>query len=239
MFLLGQQLRRWKEARIGLFEVGEVVDETLALRDWDGVNRQATGSWFRAITLNIGGVNLYRENLGQILLTYLAPWEPAADLFCSLGYGMCQAPAEAVLLLDYLGLQHPEVVCRPLPWNVNRAAADQYLRQWRQREWHGWLQERLRFPFLAFVATPPDGRPQLLSVNSLLPSTPEQARLLGVYLEVLLEGGNQVLMAGGTNVIPLDVTSPNRLALAEYHAYRERVGPPPAARHAPQFLDLS
>ena len=233
-----QQLRRWKEARIGLFEIGEVADDKLALRDWDGVNGTAASPWFEAIALNIGGVNIYRKDRGQILLTYLAPWQPAEDLYCALGYGTTSDKAQTALLLDVLGLQHPEVVCRPLPWNVGRAAADQYLRQWRQREWQGWLQERLRFPFLAFVASPPDGRPSLLPVNSLLPSTPEQAREVGIYLEVVPEAGQQVVVAGGTALIPLDVTSSNRLVLAEYQAYRKRVGPPPASRNAPQFLDL-
>jgi hypothetical protein len=46
----------------------------------------------------------------------------------------------------------------------------------------------------------------------------------------MLKGGGEVLAAGGTHVMPLDVTSRNRLALAEHHAYRERTGPPPARR---------
>jgi hypothetical protein len=172
------------------------------------------------------------------MLTYVAPWQPSEGVFCAMGYGMKTDKEQTALALDYLGLRHPDVVCRPLPWKTSRAAAEQHLRQWRQREWHGWLRERLRFPFLALVLSPPDGRPRLLPVHDLLPSTPEQARQMGIYLDVILEGGKEVLVAGGTNVVPLDVTSPNRLALAEYHAYRERVGPPPAARNAPRFFDL-
>jgi hypothetical protein len=233
-----EQLRRWKEARIGLFEVGAVADDLVALREWDGLQRTATGPWFRAIGLNIGGVNWYRDARGQVMLTYVAPWQPSEGVFCAMGYGMKTDKGQTALALDYLGLRHPDVVCRPLPWKASRAAAEQHLRHWRQREWHGWLRERLRFPFLALVLSPPDGRPRLLPVHDLLPSTPEQARQLGIYLDVILEGGKEVLVAGGTNVVPLDVTSPNRLALAEYHAYRERVGPPPAARNAPRFFDL-
>ena len=65
-----------------------------------------------------------------------------------------------------------------------------------------------------------------------MPSTPRQVQEAGIYFAVGREGG-RVLIAGGTGLTPLDVTSVNRLALAEYLAYRERVGPPPNPRYTP------
>jgi len=43
---------------------------------------------------------------------------------------------------------------------------------------------------------------------------------------------------GLTNVIPLDVCSPNWMALMEYGTYREEVGPPPGLRGQPRFVNL-
>src|SRR5207244_1439395 len=55
-----EQLRLWKQARIGLFEVGGVRDDTVGLQEWDAVRGAAIGPAVRAITLNIGGINLFR-----------------------------------------------------------------------------------------------------------------------------------------------------------------------------------
>ena len=130
-----RQLLQWKEARIGLFEIGDVADETLGLQEWDAVSQTATGAPFRAITLNIGGVNTFRSSRGSVMLTYISPWVAEENLYCSLGYSQTAAKRDSVLLLPYLGLKHPEVVSRPLPWKASRAGADQFLRQWRSREW--------------------------------------------------------------------------------------------------------
>jgi hypothetical protein len=232
-----EQLRRWKEARLGLFEIGEVADDTVALCPWDVVTGRADGPWFRALTLNIGGVNQLANARDHIELTYVAPWLPEENLYCGLGYGQSAPKSDSGLLAAYLGLQHPEVASRPLPWKVNPAAAEQYLRQWRSREWSSWLGERLQFPFWALVSTPPRGMPQVKEIAGLLPSTADQARQFGFYFEVELRKG-EMLAVGGTHVTPLEITSPNRMALAEYQAYRERVGPPPGTRGQPTFLDL-
>ncbi len=191
------------------------------------------GPPLRAISLNIGGVNIYRNARAKVNLTYLAPWVPEAQLFCGLGYGMTVDKPDATPFLLHLGLRHPEVVARPLPWNVRGPVEKEYLRQWRAREWHGWLRERFRFPFPALVAMPPVGEPVLKQVTGLVPSTPQQARDFGIYLEVPL--GREMVVAGATLVTPVDVTSSNRLALAEYQAYRDREGPPPGTRGQPLY----
>jgi hypothetical protein len=231
-----EQLRLWKAAEVGLYEIGEVQNDTITLRAWDPIQGTTTGRPLRAIGLNIGGAPSYGQLAEAITVTYLAPWVPADNLYCAMGYGTTLPKRDVALLVPYLCLRQPAVVCRPLPWNVHRAKARDYLRQWRGREWHGWLSERLRFPFWAVVATPPDGEPKLLQVTELLPSTPLHARQFGIYLAVPYK--DSVLAAGGTLVEPMDMTSPNCLALAEYRAYRDCAGPPPGTRGLPPFTEV-
>ncbi len=220
-----EQVRLWGQARIGIYVVGEVADDLVTLQEWSP-GPQGLGPPFRAVALNIGGVNAYRQKRGVALLTYVAPWRPEEVLFCVMGYGLEGRQGNLAPFLPYLGLRHPEVVARPLPWKEGRAAEREWLRLWRQRDWQGWLEERLQFPFQALVGVGPN-RLELLDVQGLIPSTPEKARSFGIYFHVARDRGQEALAAGGTTVTPLDVTSVNRMALAEYHAYRELAGPPP------------
>lgn len=230
-----EQLRLWKSAEIGLFEVGEVRDDLVTLEAWDPVQESYCGYPLRAVSLSLGGAEAYRQCKGAVTLVYLAPWVPADNLYCAMGYGKSLPKTHVAQLVQYLGLRHPEIVCRPLPWNLNRPAANEYLRQWRQREWQSWLGERLRFPFWAMVATPPDGKIEVRQVTELLPATPQRAQHLGIYLAVLNE--ELLLAAGATHVKPIEVASPNALPLAEYRAYREQVGPPPGTQGMPAFME--
>ena len=62
-------------------------DDLAELREWDAYAGTAVGPWLRVIALNIGGVNFYRKHEGQLTLTYVAPWAPAEQLHCAMGYG--------------------------------------------------------------------------------------------------------------------------------------------------------
>lgn len=229
-----EQLRLWKQAQIGLFEIGTVADDRVTLLEWDGVARTSRGTPLQAISLNIGGVNIYSAHRGKVQLTYLAPWVLEDQLYCAMGYGAMLDKKNASMLLPFLGLQHPEVAGRTLPWKVSRAAADEYLRAWKNREWYHWFKERMEFPFQAFVSMPPEGHLEVNEVCSLIPVSPKQAYQLGIYFEVKLSI-NQPMVAGGTAITPVEIGSPQRLALAEYHAYRDRAGPPPGTRGRPSF----
>jgi len=44
-----EQLRRWKEARIGLYEVGKVRRGTVVLQEWDPVSQSSVGEPFNAM----------------------------------------------------------------------------------------------------------------------------------------------------------------------------------------------
>ncbi len=231
------QLRLWKEARLSLLEIGELRDDVAELRAWDPYLGQPAGPWLRVIALNVGGVNYYRKLRGHITLTYVAPWAPRDQLFCAMGYGSA-VPKNAIgVLLPFLGLQHPEIVGRPMPWNVSRHAEQEYLHVWETREWHSWLSARLQFPFLALVIQSPRQAPKLRQVVDLLPSTPQQAHDFGIYFDVPLDAGGAGAV-GATGITPLDVTSPGLAALQEYFAYRKRVGPPPGMVGQSTFLRI-
>jgi hypothetical protein len=231
-----EQLRRWKEATLSTFEIGGTQDETVELRPWDVIKGTPTGAPIRAITLNIGGINLFTKEAGRILLSYLAPWLPAENLYCGMGYSLMVPKREAVQLIPILWLRHMGVVSRPLPWKVNRATVEEYRDQWLTRDWHRWLGDRLRFPFQALIPLPPSGKLQLCEVTGLVPSTPRQAYQFGIYLEV--PEGTEMIVVGGTAVTPVDVQSTNMTVLREYQDYRDWAGPPPGTVGQPSFTRL-
>lgn len=226
------QLRRWQQAKIGLYEIGPVEEDTVALQEWDPVQRMAVGPKFRAIDLCIGGTNSHKQQTGQVLLTYVAPWAPAQGICCALGYGSTLPKEEADGWLLYLNLRHADAMSRPLPWNLSAVAADKWLRQWQERPWNQWLRERLSCPFLALLPLGPKGKPVVKRVTSLIPSTEEEGRSWGIYfaLDEYMDGEPEAV--GATAVMPLDVTSPNFAPLLEYRSFRDRVGPPPATLNA-------
>lgn len=219
------QLRLWHEARLGFFEVGVVAEDCVTLREYEPVTQSALGPDFRAITLNIGGANFYREYMDAITLTYVAPWAPDLGLSCAMGYGVA-GPAEIMALYaPLLGLRQPELMARPLPWKTGPDAARQFAHEWRTRYWPDWLAERLVFPFAAITAGPSGGM-AVRQCTSLVPTTPEAFADLGLYLEI--DGGADGLCVGATEVIPVDPTSANAMYLAEYRAFRDLVGSPRA-----------
>ncbi len=220
-----QQLRLWKEARLGIFAIGAVVDDTVLLREYDEVRQTVSATPVGAITLNFGGVNRHRNQQGMMLLTYLAPWVPAEGLFCGIGYGGSVPRSLVNETLPYLGLRHPDIACRPFPWNKDKATAEEYRNLWRNRDWQGWLEKQVKDPFLAMAPDGPDGPPIVRRVQRLLPSPAEQARQFGIYFVVEYPG--EECLVGATAVVPVDLTSPNCLPLAEYRAYRKQAGPPP------------
>ncbi|MBI4585388.1 MAG: hypothetical protein HY717_15350 [Planctomycetes bacterium] len=230
------QLRGWKDAKLGAFEVGDVDGETVALRPWDLLVDAPMGGPFRALTLNIGGVNTYTKFKGSITLTYVAPWAPRENLFCGMGYGITPARSKSGVLIPYLGLQHPEIAARPFPWKDGYWLEVEYLSRWKDRDWQSWLAERLEFPFWAVVPIPPAGDLKVLQVTGLLDLSSEKAREFGIYLEC--PRGKEIVLIGATAVSPVDIASSNTMLLAEYQTYRDRVGPPPGVRNGPNFLDL-
>jgi len=135
-----------------------------------------------------------------------------------------------------LGLRQPEVVAQPLPWEISARARRDYLKTWKTRDWLSWLEERMQFPFRAMIPFLPKDKIKEFRVTGLLHTDAEHVRNFGVYVEVPVRGGIQAV--GLTNVIPLDVCSPNFMAIAEYGAYRERVGPPPGTRGQPRFMRM-
>ncbi|HEX3314677.1 MAG TPA: hypothetical protein VHR72_07275, partial [Gemmataceae bacterium] len=121
-----QQILRWKQARIGVFHVGAVADDTVELREWDAVDETYVGASFRAISLNIGGVGFYRSQKGYCNVTYVAPWAPEQNLFCAMGYGLA-LPRAGAPPLEYLvrGMRDLPTATFPLPWEIGEAVRAQ------------------------------------------------------------------------------------------------------------------
>jgi hypothetical protein len=221
------QLRLWKEARIGFFEIGAVADDRVTLREFDPLAQRAVGSDFQAIALNIGGASFYRDHMDDIHLTYVARWAPDEALFCAMGYGLILTPQEAPAYLPVLGLRQPDVLARPLPWKASPAERVRYHQEWRQRDWPAWLGQQLQVPFWALTFGPM-AQMSVYEIKALLPATAEEFQDFGLYFEVQL--GKELGRVGATAVIPIDPSSPQSMPLAEYRAYRDLVGPPRAVR---------
>ena len=231
-----EQFCRWKEARFGFFKIGRVRGETVTLREWDVVGDRPVGEPFPAITLGMGGVDFFRSDRGKLMLTYVAPWLPDENLYCSMGYGILLKRKEVSVAELLLGLRHPDLVAQPLPWKASPKARREYEHHWKERNWQSWLEERLEFPFRALIPDAPIGGDGAFEVADLIPQSAEEAHEMGVYLQVPVRGGIQVI--GVTNVIVPDIASPNWMPIREYIAYRERSGPPPGVRNAPQVVRL-
>ena len=232
------QICLWKQARIGLFEIGAIVGDTIWLHEWDVVHQRPIGEPFRAITLNLGGVHALAQGRGRLLLTHVSPWDLDQKIYCGMGYGRVLPKDQALLLHEYLGLRHLEVVSRTLPWLNGRDAEKKYLREWRQREWQGWFADRVQFPFEAMAPTSADGILKVVRIFEMVASTPAEAGRMGIYFHGKVDTGTHLVL-GGTSVTALDVASANRMAFAEYQAYRAIVGPPSGTRGQPTFLEFS
>ncbi|MFQ5811596.1 MAG: calcium-binding protein [Anaerolineae bacterium] len=232
-----EQLRRWKEARIGFYQVGKVRRGTVVLQEWNPVSKSLVGEPFNAITLGMGGAGFFRRYRGHLTLTYMAPWLPAEGIFCLMGYAIMSEKDEAGPFELLLNLRMPELAAEPLPWERSAAAKRKHLKTWKERDWLPWLEERLEFPFRALMLTSPDRSEFKVSqVTGLLPLDTDETRQFGVYVEVPVEGG--IHMVGLTNLTPLDISSPNWMPVTEYRAYREQVGPPPGMIGVPGIVRL-
>ncbi len=221
------QLRQWKQARLGAFRVGPVQGDTMRLEEWDIERRVAIGEPFRAISLGIGGVQPFRDARGDILIGYMSPWKPAENLYCSMGYSIMPQVKDADAFELVLYLRTPELVAKPLPWETTPGARHRYLREWRQRDWNTWLAERLQFPFRALTAHPVTKKLVSVTVTALLHSDEQLARDFGIYVAV--SGLPDIAASGVSNIIPVDLASPNWMPIAEYGEYRHLAGPPPQA----------
>jgi hypothetical protein len=220
------QLARWKDARIGCYEIGSVADDSVSLREMDVVTGRPVGPWVRAIALNIGGVNIYGPEKGKLNLTYLAPWAPDENIFCAMGYGLF-LPREQLATVTLLvrGLRSIQAVTFPLPWRAGKAAARQCFEQWRERDWFQFMAIQVRCPFAAVIMTK-EG-PELCTIHRMITKTTAQSQHYGLYFGL---DDKEKLACGATAIFPLDFDSPNAMAFAEYREFRRIVGPPPASR---------
>lgn len=232
------QLRQWQQAQLGAYRIGAVHGPTVRLQRWDVARDVPVGEEFAALSLALGGAEeAHRGQEGQLLITYVAPWEHDPPLWCALGYGVVLPRRGRDLVQMVLSPRFFAEAATPFPWppGVDRR---QRLQEWQAREWMAWLSERLRFPLAAFVPLPPTNQWGLVTVTGLFPLTPEQSRQFGIYVEVPSPAHKEVVIAGLTSVIPLEVGSPIWEAVLEYHAFRHVAGPPPGVPRGQRFVQL-
>lgn len=218
------QFARWKEARIALYEVVAQEDGVLILREWDPQAMSPIAEPIRVAPTGVGKPLSDKEREEQVLLTYVAPWDPAAGLhvMADVARGLPKGGHSPYELL--LSFRRPAVLVRPLPWLAGRHERQRLVEEWKRRDWPAWFTETLRFPFEALVMQ--SGRVLRAGIVRVLKTDAEAARLFGVYLETDAMGGAEVLAAGASAVLPIDVGSSNWAALQQYWEYRAITGVP-------------
>ncbi len=171
-----EQFRQWKQAQLGLFEIGDVWRDTVKLRPFDIFRQQPGGPWRRAIDLSIEGAETFVGRAGLIVLTYVAPWNPAQELDCALGYSAMVPRAACGVLAPYLNLQHGDFGRQPWPWQQPGEANRQLRREWAQRNWQAWLRERVATPFSAIVVLGNSGPQIVVAAKFRYSSTRDRAQ---------------------------------------------------------------
>jgi len=219
-------LRRWQDAQIGCWQIDGVIADYLTLRPWIVEESRAEGEQIRTISLAIGGARQFATARGKVLLGYVSPWQPERDLHCFMGYGAAMDKDDVWTRAPLLGLRQPALMAEPVPWEATGESYRQHVETWKQRNWLDWLSSRLEFPFPAATRVGVEGKTAIVEVKGIVPMELETAHQLGIYFEVPVPG-RALQLVGASLVEPLDVTSSNWLALAEYGEYREHVGPPP------------
>lgn len=230
-----EQIRLWKEASLGIWEIQRIQNDMLTIREWDCVTKSYCSPPIQAISLSMGGVNAYRNSVGDLAVCYVAPWRPEKNLVCMMGYGLTDNKDECLIFNNLLALRDPARIMEPLPWKKSRNAEAQCWSEWKKREWQSWLEDRLQFPFHAIVQNGPQSF-TLAQMNGMLPGSAEQARQMGIYIHGnSLDDKTQAIMAGASSIVSLDFLHPNWFHLLEYQEYRNRSGPPPGVKNAPTW----
>ena len=227
-----EQIRLWKQARPGIFEIGDVRNDLVSLRPCRADGQRSDEPAISAISLNIGGVSEFAAHRGKLLFTYLAPWNAEKGISCALGYSLMAPKHGAAHFILMSNLNDPATMATPWPWKQSAANQNAMLSEWKKRDWYGYLKERVEFPFQA-VANTPSGQ-QIFRIKRIVDSTAEKARVNGVYFDC--DVTSQVYLIGGTCLVPVDLGSRNAQPFAEYRAFRDIVGPPPASKGKPEFM---
>ncbi len=224
-----QQFRRWREMKIGFYEIGR-IGRTAEMWAWDHLNQTRRGHSFQAVSCGMGGVNFLRKYVGQLMLTYVSPWQPDQNIYCTCGYGALVEKDDLKGRELLLGLSRPDILVEPLKFGFGpgQRPTHQLREAWKRRDWPGWLKERLDFPFRALVTIPTTETLHPVQITSILKMTADESRRKGVYFN-MAEKLDVFEIVGGSNITAADITSSNFLPLLEYQAYREWAGPPPEA----------
>lgn len=223
-----EQIRRWKEAELNVFEIGRTTRTTVEFRAWDLRRSRPVGQWFPAIDLSITGVNMYRRRQGDISLQWMAPWAPDLNLFCATGYGSLAPKKTAGGLWMAQLTADAELACSRWPWRMGAGAQREYSRKWARRDWHRWIAERMEFPLDALLLG--KGTSEFATLEALSEDGITGGLAPGIYFNITRHGVPMV--TGATSAWPLDLSSPSASVLEEYRSWRMDAGPPPQS-HRP------
>ncbi len=214
-----EQIKRWKQAKFGFYEVGACADDLISLRERDPLTMQPVGDWIRAIALNIGGVNDYAKQKGSVVVTYVAPWVPEQNIYCAMGYGIGLSEAGcAPVAVAVIGMRNIKAVAIPLPWRGGKVPLQRSLETWLQRNWFLWMKERVRCPFPA-VVMPPNRGSRILTIDDWVTQSAEEAEKIGIHFCASITP-EEFGVFGATTITPLDFEGSTASALAEYKAFR-------------------
>jgi hypothetical protein len=217
------QLKLWKQAKIGFYEVGAVADDLVSLRERDPLTFQPVGDWMRAIALNIGGVNFYAQQKGMLNVTYLSPWAPEQNIYCAMGYGMSLPEADCASAAPIvLGMRNIQAAAVPLPFRAGKIQLQSALQTWIQRDWFVWMKERVRCPFQAVVMLP-EKKSRIITITDWVTQSSEEALQRGLRFSANITE-KEVAGFDAAKITPLEFGTPTAAALAEYNAFRMITG---------------
>ncbi|MFO0818551.1 MAG: hypothetical protein U1A77_11455 [Pirellulales bacterium] len=227
---------RWKQAKLGLYEIGHPTRFGVALRSWHPL-RRATTPWFEARELAVAEAISWRDSRGSILASFVAPSSLPTDLsdvghpaigHATIGHAAMTSAAflmgftllvnkldgPPLLLLE--NLNHARLGLDIDPWEVSDAARREYQRRWRERDWRTWLRKQVRGPFPVLLTN--SGRSAVATFLAWeRVSHRETANVEEPYAWVEYQGSPRLVRAAG--LVPVDLASTAARGLKEYCVY--------------------
>jgi hypothetical protein len=232
---------RWKQAKLGLYEIGRPTRFGVALRSWHPL-RRATTPWFEARELAASESISWKDSRGSILASFVAPSSLRTDLsdvghpaigHATIGHATIghAATTSAAFLMGFTLLvnkldSHPLLLLENLnhsrlgldidPWEVSDAARREYQRRWRDRDWRTWLRKQVRGPFPVLLTS--SGRSAVASFLAWERiSHRETETVEEPYAWVEYHGSPRLVRASG--LVPVDLASTAARGLREYCVY--------------------
>ena len=212
---IGRLRAAWlSSARLGMWRIEGGTPKTFRLREWDPWEGKTVGEEFAALPADGAVGPSAARSRGDLLASYVAPWDPERRLHCALGLGYLIAPEDSRDAAVYLRPGLLAAAAR-LPWARAEGVRAAQSAKWRERDWGAWLRERLSFPFEAYARMVRSPAEKVV-VEGLVPDGGPGVQ--GMPLAFSLRGRRVDGDAAG--ISPADHDGGNWAAIAEYQAWR-------------------